>query len=82
MNNVMWLGRLIPLSELIALIHTDRWHLDIYSTEDEDGYLSIDKRFLCDDKTDEKWELKSLVLNNGERVSEIVGVKKEEVRNE
>lgn len=72
----MWIGRLIPISELMMLVKTDRWNLDVVCTEDEKGYLSITKRFLCNNETGERWEFKSFGLHNGEQVAEITGVEK------
>lgn len=72
----MWVGRLVPISELMMLVHTSRWRLDIYCTEDEKGYLSVTKRFLCDNETDERWELKSFGVHNGEQVAKVISVKK------
>lgn len=72
----MWIGRLVPIRELMMLVHTSRWRLDIYCTEDEKGYLSVTKRFLCDNETGERWELKSFGLHNGEQAAMIVGFEK------
>lgn len=44
----MWVGRLVPIRELMMLVQTDKWRLDVSCTEDEKGYLSVTKRFLCD----------------------------------
>lgn len=69
----MWVGRLVPIRELMMF---DKWRLDVFCTEDEKGYLSVTKRFLCDNETGERWELKSFGLHNGEQVAVIVNVKK------
>lgn len=69
----MWVGRLVPIRELMMF---DKWRLDVFCTEDEKGYLSVTKRFLCDNETSERWELKSFGLHNGEQVAVIVNVKK------
>lgn len=78
----MWVGRLVPIRELMMLVQTDKWRLDVSCAEDEKGYLSVTKRFLCDNKTGERWELKSFGLHDGEQVAVIVNVKKEEIRDE
>lgn len=70
------IGQLIPIRELMMLVETTRWSLDVYCTEDEKGYLLITKSFLCDNETGERWELKSLGLHNGEQVAKVVGVEK------
>lgn len=68
----MWIGGLVLIREVMLLAKTDRWRLDVSCTENEKGYLSITKRFLCDNETGERWELKS----NGEQVAKVVGVEK------
>lgn len=78
----MWVGRLVPIRELMMLVQTDKWRLDVSCAEDEKGYLSVTKRFLCDNETGERWELKSFGLHNGEQAVMIVSVKKEEIRDE
>ena len=78
----MWVGRLVAMSELMMLVQTDRWRLEVSCTEDEEGYLSITKRFLCNNETGERWELKSFGLHNGEQVAMIISVEKEEIRDE
>lgn len=78
----MWVGRLVPIRELMMLVQTDKWRLDVSCTEDEKGYLSVTKRFLCDNETGERWELKSFGLHDGEQVAIIVSVEKEEIRDE
>lgn len=75
----MWVGRLVPIRELMMLVQTDKWRLDVSCTEDEKGYLSITKRFLCNNETGERWELKSLGLHNGEQAAKVVSVEKEEI---
>ena len=67
------IGQLIPIRELMMF---SRWSLDVYCIEDEKGYLSVTKRFLWDNETGERWELKSLGLHNGEQVAKVVGVEK------
>lgn len=66
----------------MMLVQTDKWRLDVSCTEDEKGYLSITKRFLCNNKTGKRWELKSLGLHNGEQAAVIISVEKEEIRDE
>lgn len=78
----MWVGRLVPIRELMMLVQTDKWRLDVSCAEDEKGYLSVTKRFLCDNETGERWELKSFGLHNGEQAAIIVSVEKEEIRDE
>lgn len=75
----MWVGRLVPIRELMMLVQTDKWRLDVSCAEDEKGYLSVTKRFLCDNETGERWELKSFGLHNGEQAAIIVSVEKEEI---
>lgn len=72
----MWVGRLVPIRELMMLVQTDKWRLYVSCTEDEKGYLSVTKRFLCDNETGERWELKSFGLYNDEQVAEVIGVEK------
>ena len=72
----MWVGRLVTMRELMMLVQTDRWRLDVSCTEDEEGYLSITKRFLCDNETGERWKFKSFGLHNGEQAAMIIGFEK------
>lgn len=72
----MWVGGLILIREVMMLAQTDKWRLDVSYAEDEKGYLSVTKRFLCDNETGKRWELKSFGLHNGEQVAEIISVEK------
>lgn len=76
MKVCMRIGQLIPIRELMLLVKTDKWSLDVSCAEDEKGYLSITKRFLCNNETGERWELKSFGLYNDEQVAEVIGVEK------
>lgn len=78
----MWIGGLVLIREVMLLAKTDRRRLDVSCTEDEKGYLSVTKRFLCDNETGERWELKPFGLHNGEQVAKVIGVEKEEIRDE
>lgn len=78
----MWIGGLVLIREVMLLANTDKWRLDVFCTEDEKGHLSVIKRFLCDNETGERWELKSFGLHNGEQAAMIVSVEKEEIRDE
>lgn len=78
----MWVGGLILIREVMMLAQTDKWRPDVFYAEDEKGYLSVTKRFLCDNETGERWEFKSLGLHNGEQVAKVVGVEKEEIKDE
>lgn len=69
---MIWIGRLIPPRELRVLANTNRWFLSIRFADDKNDH----ERFLCDNETGDRWELKSLVLDNGERVNRVVGFEK------